>query len=585
MSHFLNETQTQRIQAGDGQKPVTQAVSRRLMNFAQCTRILAPPPNAKRPSKVCSCQRSVIRCPTPKMVSCPKNVTVSRGWHAKLRECKAQPAGKEEGSEVQRRKRASAGAEVRTGYFWTSTPPFSHADRSFDVSRWKLGNVAPASSRYENPRRFIKLKWVKERVLPLFEDVKIEGALVAHSKKLLCPGILHHQGSCCRDGSLAVTQSIWAQKTLEVPPMSEGVASTHTCALLTWNAGTSLGRNCRTTSAAVGNLVEKIWHFDYLQQQYCSRRQTDALGPQRHDSVPNTSQRSQHRLNAGFQILSAPKQSGNTRVTCRGVVDKAFADPVVQKRMTGKFMLDVFGVSGFVAQATNQLGVRGYVLDTKFGPRYDVTQPLVLTGIRQHVFAGKCFAELISPPRHHSLCFHKVISASATIANLLHRAREHPCDSWFWDEPRTAWVLSDYCIFGSKCRKRTLFPMGNVDSRDCTVLLANVLERVDVAVFQDKKHLHPKASAQRSEFDLHVTTPAFPIFRACHESHHERAPSPPRMGDYSLNTSKVFGMGVAALRSLVDQSQWLTQCVLQWLAQRGQISRRMLRWRQTIVIL
>ena len=56
---------------------------------------------------------------------------------------------------------------------------------------------------------------------------------------------------------------------------------------------------------------------------------------------------------------------------------------VFHKRMTGKDMLDVFGGSGFVANATNHLGSRGYVLDTKFGRRHDVTQPLVQTRIRQ----------------------------------------------------------------------------------------------------------------------------------------------------------------------------------------------------------
>ena len=40
--------------------------------------------------------------------------------------------------------------------------------------------------------------------------------------------------------------------------------------------------------------------------------------------------------------------------------------------MTGKFLLDVFGGSGFLTKATNYLGLRGYVLDTKFGPRFDV---------------------------------------------------------------------------------------------------------------------------------------------------------------------------------------------------------------------
>ena len=56
---------------------------------------------------------------------------------------------------------------------------------------------------------------------------------------------------------------------------------------------------------------------------------------------------------------------------------------VFHKRMTGKDVPDVFGGSGFVANATNHLGPRGYVLDTKFGRKYDVTQPLVLTRIRQ----------------------------------------------------------------------------------------------------------------------------------------------------------------------------------------------------------
>ena len=52
-------------------------------------------------------------------------------------------------------------------------------------------------------------------------------------------------------------------------------------------------------------------------------------------------------------------------------------------------MLDVFGGPGFLAKASNHLGLRGDVLDTKFGPRSDVTQPLVLTRIRQDVYAER----------------------------------------------------------------------------------------------------------------------------------------------------------------------------------------------------
>ena len=160
--------------------------------------------------------------------------------------------------------------------------------------------------------------------------------------------------------------------------------------------------------------------------------------------------RSHHSL-----LLAVPNLSGNMRATCRGVVAQAFADPAVHRRITGKYKLDVFGGSGFVAKATNHLGLRGCVRDTKFGPRYDVTRPLVLTRIRQDVSAGKCVAAMISPPRPHSSCSPNVLSASAAIANLLHRARmswilEHPCvhgsgtyrKSRPLRQPRTAWTMS-----------------------------------------------------------------------------------------------------------------------------------------------
>ena len=66
--------------------------------------------------------------------------------------------------------------------------------------------------------------------------------------------------------------------------------------------------------------------------------------------------------------------------------------------MTGKYMLDVFGGVGPLAKATDLLGLRGYVLDTKLGCRYDVTKPIVLTRIRQDVSAG-----MIQPPPHFVL--------------------------------------------------------------------------------------------------------------------------------------------------------------------------------------
>ena len=116
----------------------------------------------------------------------------------------------------------------------------------------------------------------------------------------------------------------------------------------------------------------------------------------------------------------APKQAGNTQSTCRGIVDTATANPSVHKRMTGQHML---GGLGFLAKASYHLGLRGCVLGTKLEARYDETKPLVLTRIRQDVSAGKCVAAMISPPRQHTSCSSQVVSGSAAIANLLHRAR------------------------------------------------------------------------------------------------------------------------------------------------------------------
>ena len=119
----------------------------------------------------------------------------------------------------------------------------------------------------------------------------------------------------------------------------------------------------------------------------------------------------------------APKQAGNTRANCRVIVGWAIADPVARVRMTGKSMLDVFGGSGFVAVATNYLGLRCYVLDTKFASRYDVTKPLVLTRTRQDVSVAQCVAAMISPPRLHTSCSPHAISASASFTHLLQGAR------------------------------------------------------------------------------------------------------------------------------------------------------------------
>ena len=75
-------------------------------------------------------------------------------------------------------------------------------------------------------------------------------------------------------------------------------------------------------------------------------------------------------------------------------------------------MLHIFGESGFLSRATNHSRLRGYVLDTKFAPQYDVTH--VLTTIRQDISAEKWVEGMTSLPRLHTSCSSKVESTAGS---------------------------------------------------------------------------------------------------------------------------------------------------------------------------
>ena len=59
------------------QKPATHRVSGRSTKTVQSARFRASLPDAKRPSRVSSCQKSAIRCPTPAAAPSPKRMTNS----------------------------------------------------------------------------------------------------------------------------------------------------------------------------------------------------------------------------------------------------------------------------------------------------------------------------------------------------------------------------------------------------------------------------------------------------------------------------------------------------------------------------
>ena len=170
-----------------------------------------------------------------------------------------QPAGREEddgSSDVSGPLPVSKPARVVPG---RQHRPVAHANRSFDVSKRRVGRVVPGAKNCENPRSatdcFVStllgtfLTRVKERVLPLIGDVELDGVLGRVLRELLCPGNSASPwftASCCSDGSLAVFLPLWLQKTSEVSSLLEEVATAHGGAYPTCNASI-LGKHCAST--------------------------------------------------------------------------------------------------------------------------------------------------------------------------------------------------------------------------------------------------------------------------------------------------------------------------------------------------
>ena len=102
---------------------------------------------------------------------------------------------------------------------------------------------------------------------------------------------------------------------------------------------------------------------------------------------------------------------------------------------------------------------------------------------------------MISPPRQHSSCSPKIISVSAAIANLPHRARMpwilgQSGDSWLWTYRKSRLLRHRLTVFLVQCAENEhCFWLVVWTAVIGTVLLAGVL----------KKHGHPMASI------LHVT--------------------------------------------------------------------------------
>ena len=150
-----------------------------------------------------------------------------------------------------------------------------------------------------------------------------------------------------------------------------------------------------------------------------------------------------------------------------------------------------------MSKATGHWCLRGFVLDTQFGPRYDVTQLLVLTLLRQDFSAGKCLAHMIlhdTTTRAHAKIFPPVLPSQTCFIVLAFRGNRNTLVNRGRGTCRESKLLrhSNFTIWGYPCRQRTLFLDAHRIARKC----AATGGRCSVSGHQ---HVHPKASASRSE--------------------------------------------------------------------------------------
>ena len=97
-SQLLDASQMRWSSAGSGTE-ARHAKSPTKIDENRVARFRAPPPDAKRPSRVIPCQKSAIRCFSPAVASCLKSVTNSKCLEQLAREVagvQGRPAGKQE---------------------------------------------------------------------------------------------------------------------------------------------------------------------------------------------------------------------------------------------------------------------------------------------------------------------------------------------------------------------------------------------------------------------------------------------------------------------------------------------------------
>ena len=192
-------------------------------------------------------------------------------------------------------------------------------------------------------------------------------------------------------------------------------------------------------------------------------------------------------------VHHAPKQTGNTRATCRGIMGRTFVHPPAHKRITGKYMLDIFGGTGCLAEKTNHLGFRGAVLNTKF--RSKMRRKNDFTSTTTHSVLSQCSFR----QRFHRKPFFTVLACPGLWNTFVARGngtcRKSRSLRHTLARPGP-WRVDVF--LGHRAEKEHYFVLGTWMKEKCTVLITLVLELVNGAARQD---------AKLQMFPLHVTTP------------------------------------------------------------------------------
>ena len=277
-------------------------------------------------------------------------------------------------------------------------------------------------------------------------------------------------------------------------------------------------------------LVETIWNFDDPAAAKLFQTATVALGfsgvtmylaRRRRARIAGVRgvQNSARRANTRSMVPLSPStavQVENTRATSRCVVDETISNPAAHRRMTGKCLIACSVALDSCQKRQIILALRGHVLDAKFGPRYDVTQPFVFNRIRQH----PCDSWLWGGANIRSSC-------GAALHSLC------PARSlYFWFTMQTANVVSVW-----ECGQQRFAPYSSQMFWD----------RWTLQCFRTKTYFHPKASAPRSEFCFsreHTRSPllssALAMVLTMNARRFQRTHPLRGMGDYSLNRQRIL---------------------------------------------